>query len=137
MAVIRAAGKVKTVLVPVTPSTAFTRDTLVKFASGKVTPSEAGDAAAITFGVIRHTIASTDSDYASDRLIPIEVPVEKHVEYDVDVNSGLVATDLGAEFDIAGAGTVDRAASTDDVFLCIKRFSATKGRFFIRFNGSY
>jgi hypothetical protein len=137
MAVIRKSGKVKTILMPVTASTAFTKDTLVKFSSGKLVPCVSGDAAIDIEGVIRHTIASTDADYASDRLVPIEVPTEKHVIYIVDVNASLAATDLGTEYDISGPGTVDHSATSDKVVKTVGYISATKGLFHIKFKGSY
>ena len=125
---------------PVTPSTAFTADTFVKFSSGKLVPCVAGDGDAATqiVGVIRKTIVSTDSDYASDRLVPIEVPVEKHVEYTIDVGTGTIAaTDQGTEFDLAGAGTIDQSATTDKIAKLIKYMSSTKGVFWVKMNGSY
>lgn len=136
MSVILKKGKTKNILMPVTPSQAFTADTFVKFSSGKLVPCQSGDAAALVEGVIRKTIASTDADYANDRLVEIEVPVERHCQYEIDVNSGLVATDLGTEFDLADAATVDHAGTTDKVVKLIKYLSATKGIFYVKFSGS-
>lgn len=137
MAVIRKRGKVKTVPFPVTTSTAFTRDTFVKLTSGLIAPATSGDDSGTTIGVIRQTIAATDADYATARTVEIEVPLEKHVEYEIDVNAGLLSTDLGTEYDLAGAGTIDHSATTDKVAKCIKYISATKGWFWFKFNGSY
>lgn len=123
---------------PVTPSQVFVADSLVKFTSGKLVPCIAGDAAIDVVGIIRKAIATTDSDYASDRLVPIEVPVEKHVEYEMEVGTGTIAeTDKGTEYDLAGPTTVDQTATTDKVVKLIKRMTATKGVFWIKFNGSY
>lgn len=131
-------GLTKTILLPVTPSTVLAADSLVKFTSGKLVACVAGDAAIDVVGVFRGVIAATDSDYAVDRLIPIEVPVEKHVEYLLDVGTGTIAaTDVGAEFDLAGPTTVDQSATTDKVVKLTKYVSSTKGWFFIKFNGSY
>lgn len=131
-------GKTKTINLPVTPSQAFVTDSLVKFTSGKLVPCIAGDAAIDVVGIIRKAIVSTDADYASDRLVPIEVPLEKHVEYELDIGTGTIAaTDLGTEYDLAGPVTVDQSATTDKVVKLVARISATKGVFLIKFNGSY
>lgn len=129
-------GKMKTVWLPVTPSTDLDKRELMTFASGKLVAATAGTAAAAIVGLLDKEIATTDSDYADDRLVPVLVPVEKHVEYEGDTAS-LVATDVGGEFDLTDAGTVNRGASSVDVVKCIGRISATKGLFFIKVNGSY
>lgn len=130
-------GKVKTVWLPITPSTDLAKDTLVTFTSGKLVAATSSTAAVDIVGILDKEIATTDADYASDRLVPVLVPLEKHVEYRGDVTSGLVATDVGGEFDLTNAGTVNRGASSVDVVKCVKRLSATEGIFFIKINGSY
>ena len=137
MAFVRKRGKVKTIHLPVTPSTALTLNTIVKFSSGKLIAATTGDGPTGLIGLVKKTIASTDSDYASDRLVPVEVPVEKHVEYELAVDGNLAATDLGTEYDLQDAGTVDHDATTDKIFLITKYISATKAWGFIKFNGSY
>lgn len=122
----------------ITPSQVFAADSLVKFSSGKLVPCVAGDAAIDVVGIIRKAIAATDSDYALDRKVPIEVPQEKHCVYEMEVGTGAIAaTDRGTEFDLAGPATVDQSATTDKVVKLIKFISTTKGEFFIKFNGSY
>jgi hypothetical protein len=131
-------GETKNENMSVTPSQAFSADTLVKFTSGKLVPCIAGDAAIDVVGIIRKAIASTDADYALDRLVPIEVPAEKHCVYEMEVGTGTIAaTDRGTEYDLAGAATVDQSATTDKVVKLIKFISTTKGEFFIKMNGSY
>lgn len=137
MSFIKKRGKTKSIWLPVTTSQVFTKDSIVEFTSGLLAPADAGEAAIDLVGIIRKTIAATDSDYATSRLVPIEVPVEKHVEYIADFNSGLLSTDLGTEYDLADAVTVDHAATTDKCFKVIGYISATKGIVFIKFNGSY
>jgi len=123
---------------PVTPSTAFVADSLVKYSSGKLVPCVAGDAAIDVVGIIRKAITSADSDYALDREVPIEVTAEKHCLYEMEVGTGAIAaTDRGTEFDLAGPTTVDQSATTDKVVKLKKFISATKGVFYIKFNGSY
>ena len=137
MSVILKRGKTKTINMAVTPSTAFTADTFVKFSSGKLVPCVAGDAAVLVEGVIRKAIASTDADYALDREVPIEVPTERFVEYEIDVGTGTIAaTDRGTEFDLAAAGTVDQTGTTDKVVKLVRFLTSTKGVFYVKFSGS-
>lgn len=137
MSFIRYKGKTKFVWLPVTPSTAITAGALVTFSSGKLIAATSSTAAVDIAGVIRHTIASTDSDYASDRLVEVEVPLEKHVVYTADVSSGLVATDVGLEVDLTDSLNVNRGATSIKAVKCVGRLSATKGRFYVKVNGSY
>lgn len=130
-------GKVKTMYLPVTTSTAFTKDTLVSFSAGLLTVATSSSASADIIGVIRKTIASTDSDYATARLVPVDVPVERFTEWEADVTSGLVAADILKEVDLTDAATVNRAASSIKAVRVTKVISTTKGLFHIKFHGSY
>lgn len=136
MSFIRKQGKVKTIWLPVTTSTALTINNLVKFTAGLLV-AVTTDASAAVIGVGKKAIVAADSDYATARLIPVEVPVEKHVVYEFDVNAGLLSTDLGTEYDLADAGTVNHAATTNLNVKVLKFISATKGQGFVKFNGSY
>lgn len=100
MAAIRKSGLTKEIYFPKAASTAFTLNCFVKFdASGHVIPSVSTDATIL--GVCLKTIASTDSDYASNTLIPIEVPVEKAVEWIVPVETGTATAALvGTQCDL-------------------------------------
>lgn len=131
------AGKVKTAWLPVTTSTAIARGALVTFSSGLLVAATAQTANAAIVGVLDKTIAATDSDYATARLVPVIVPIEKHVLFEGDVTSGLVAADLGTECDLTDASTVDRSASTYDVAKAVGVISSTKGLFWLKINGSY
>lgn len=135
MAFTRKRGKTKLMWLPVTPSTAFTEGGLVSFSSGKLIKATNTEKCHNIVGVIRKTIASTDADYASDRLVPVEVPVEKNVEWSAPVQVGtLVATSVGLYFDLStddlGNG-VDQSASAENVAFCTKFVSATEGWFIL------
>jgi len=43
-------------------------------------------------GVIRQTIASTDSDYASTKLVKVEFPIEPSVEFEFTAGGALAQT---------------------------------------------
>jgi hypothetical protein len=132
------AGKVKTAWLPVTASTAIARGALVTFSSGKLVAATAQTANAAIVGVLDKAIVATDADYATDlRLVPVIVPIEKHVLFEGDVTSGLVVGDIGTECDLTDASTVDRAGSTYDVAKCVGVISSTKGNFWLKINGSY
>lgn len=131
-------GKVKNVFLPVTTSTAFTKDTLVEITSGLVGVADDNDT--LLAGVIRKTIASTDADYASARRVPICVPMERHCIWEIDVESGdtaVAGTHEGTEVGIVTAGTVDLDDTTNKVFLITKVVSASKVQGYLKINGSY
>lgn len=130
-------GKTKKVPFPMTPSTALSKDSLVTLTSGKVVAATSSTAAVDILGIIPKAIVSTDSDYASDRLIEIVMPVEKNVVYEMDVTSGLVAADVGLEVDLTDASTVNRGANSVKVVKCVGVKSATKGYFMVKANGAY
>lgn len=134
---VRHKGLTKLIKVPVTPSTAFLNGALVSYASGKIIPATSITTALSHVGVIRKAIASTDADYASERLVSVEVPCEKNVEWEVDFTSGLVATDIGLEVDLTDSVTMNRAASAVDVAMVKEVLSTTKGIVVLKLAGSY
>ena len=126
MAFIRFRGKTKTMWFPRPGSQAFTKGDLVyPNGSGQVIPADATSGRHI--GVIKKTVASTDDDYATaDVLVPIEVPVEKWVEWRVEAAGTAVADDIGDEIDLTDANTVNRAASAKDACLVTGFISPTE-----------
>lgn len=129
-------GKTKTVPLPVTTSTALTKDTLVEMTSGLVAAADDNDTSLT--GVLVKTIASTDSDYANARLIGVRVPVERHVIWECDSLSGTFsASDIGGEYGISAAGTLDQTDTTNKVFLVTEFVSTSKIRGYLKINGSY
>lgn len=120
-------GKTKVLWLPVTASTALSKDSLVTFSSGQLVAATSGTAAVDIVGAIQKAIASTDSDYATGgRLVPVRVPIQKFTEWEFDTSS-LSATDVGGYVDLTDASTVNRAASSTDVVYVTKYISATKG----------
>ena len=130
-------GKTKEIQLPVTVSTAITAGTLLTTTSGKLVAATSSTAAVNIVGILKATIAATDSDYATARNVTVVVPTEKHVVYEADVTSGLVVADIGLEQDLTDGATVNRAASSVDVVKCIGVISSTKGLFLVKINGSY
>jgi hypothetical protein len=105
--------------------------------SGKLVAAGAATSPLLFEGVIDKTITSADADYASDRLVPVLVPIEKNVVWEADVSSGLVATDRGTEVDLTDGATVNRGAGSVDAVKVVAVLSATKGLFYVKINGSY
>lgn len=128
---IRKQGKTKLMWLPVTVSTALSKGALVAWSSGYLIAATSTTAPTSIVGVIRHAIASSDSDYATARLVEVEVPVEANVVWEADVTSGLVAADRGLFQDLTNSLTVNRGASSYDVVQCVKVISTTKGHFIL------
>ncbi len=133
MAFKRYKGKTKTVWLPVTTSTALSKDSVVSWSSGLLIAATSSTAALSHAGVTPRAIVSTDADYATARLIPVIVPVEKNVVWLADFTATLATTDLGAEVDFTDAVTVNRAASSVDTCIIVGYISATKGLVMINF----
>ncbi len=135
MAFTRHKGKTVTRWLPVTTSTTFTKGDIVAWSSGLLIKATTTSAAKTHVGVIKKTIAATDSDYATARLVPVEVPLEKMVEWR-STGVALVATENGLWQDLASAGTVDRAGSTYDAVQQKGIIFATEGIFILNLGGA-
>ena len=135
MAFTRYRGKTKTVHLPVTTSTTFTKGDIVAWASGFLIKATTTSAAKTHVGVIKKTIAATDSDYATARLVPVDIPLEKMVEWR-STGTALVATENGLWMDLTAAGAVDRAGSTYDAVQQKSIISTTEGIFILNLGGA-
>lgn len=91
-----------------------------------IADSTAGNA----FGVIRQTIASTDSDYASTKTVQIEVPDEPAVEWEGTIGSGtFTAADVNKYCDLVDGVSVAVDTQSKNVVFVAGYVSATRGRF--------
>jgi hypothetical protein len=136
MAFRKVKGKTKNEWLPVTPSTAIAAGALVTFSSGKLVAAGAATAADDLAGVLVKAITALDEDYADDRKVAVQVPLQRNVVWEF-TTSGLVATDIGVDVDLTDSVTVDRSATAIGVVRPTKRLSATKGQGFVKINGSY
>lgn len=127
----RKQGKTKFLYLPVTASTTFSEGGLVAFSSGKLIEATSSSNPSTIVGVIRHAITAADADYANERMVEVEVPVENYVVWEGDVTSGLVAADVGLYQDLTDNLTVNRAASTLDIVQCVGVITTTKGNFIL------
>ena len=125
MALILYRGLTKTIWFPRPASQAFTKGALVYTnTSGQVIPADATSARHV--GVIKRTVVSTDDDYATeDVLVPIQVPIERWVEWRV-LTASAVADDILEEIDLTDSVTANRGASSKDALLVTRFVSATE-----------
>lgn len=121
---------------PVKTSVAFTAGDIVISTAGLVDVATSASVPGLAIGVIRHAIASTDSDYTTARIVEVEVPVEKNCEWEI-ASASLVAADLMLEVDLTDARTVNRGASSVKIVRATKVISTTLGWFHIKFGGAY
>lgn len=122
----RYSGKTKVMWLPKAASTAFSKGALVyPNGLGQVIPADSTSGCHV--GVIQRDVASTDSDYASTSLVPVEVPVERWTEWVVDASSA-VAADVLTEIDLTDSLNANRSASSKDALLVTGIISASKIR---------
>ena len=131
-------GKVKTVWLPATASTAFSKSAIVSWSSGQLIPATSSTTALSHAGVIERAVLSTDTDYAtSGHLVPVTVPLEKNVVWKADTTATLVATDVGLEVDLTDSLTINRGASSIKVAMVHGVISTTLGLYILKLNGAY
>lgn len=127
----------RTIWLPMTASTAVTKNTLVTLTSGQIVAAAAGTATVDLVGVMGKTTASTDSDYATaGRLVPILIPRERFATYEAD-SATLASATIGAEYDLSDGNTVNPAANSVKIVKYIGAISTLKGLFFVKFGGAY
>lgn len=132
MAFIKVRGKTKVEWLDVTVSTAFTKNTLVEWTSGYIAVADDNDTDVA--GVILKTIASTDDDYATERKVPVLVPIEKHVVWEADTADTFVqASHAGVEVGIVDAANLDLDDTTNKVFKIISG-NGTKIKGYLKVN---
>jgi len=129
-------GRTKTIYLPWTIGQVIPIGGLVGMTSGQCIPHVAGTAGAAAIGVSLKAITSSSDEYTTQGDIAVQVPIEKGVEWEIDVDDthDLVLLDIGSFFDLSSesgyeSDTVDAGESSEDVFQCVGFVSATKGIF--------
>lgn len=125
--VTRASGRTKIMWFPKTAAAAIGTNVFVDFASGYITVC-ASDTGELILGVYRGDSYSTADTYVN--LVPVEVPIEKYVEWELDVyDSGCAQSIVGTYVDLhTDGGQLLGSTSTDASLLVTKYISATKAR---------
>lgn len=115
-------------------STAVAMGDALKFSSGYVIPATAGQTVP-TAGVSLGVVTSSDSDYASAKLVPVQMLTPDSI-FLADVGTGTATiANVGVGYDLAAAGTVDLSASTHKVVTVVGVISASK--VLVKFNSGY
>jgi len=127
----RVQGRTKLMWLPVTPSTDFPAGALVAFDNGKLVPATTDTPGYSIIGVIRHAITEKDSDYDQDRLVEVEVPIEKNVIWEATASTELSASNVGQYYDLDDSSTVNLNANTNSIVFCVKDVDTTKGWFIL------
>ena len=127
---VKAKGKTKFVKVLMTASVAAEEGSLMypdPSNAGQYTVADA--TAGNFFGVIRQTIATTDDDYASTKLVSVEIPVENNVEWFFTVGSGtFTAADVGKIVDLADEKSLAVDSTSKLVARITQYISSTRGK---------
>lgn len=105
-------------------STAFTNGALTYWnGSGAIIPADATSGQHA--GIITKTIASTDSDYTSTKVVEVIVPQDDNI-FEVDVSTGTFTTSMiGNTYDLASSTGIDVSAQSKNVVTIVGYKSAT------------
>jgi hypothetical protein len=111
---IRTKGMPKFERFPKKASTVFAVGDLVAFdGSGAIKPAVAGDTAGFV-GIIKKLVAATDSDYAANTLVEVDVNLTGDSEFEVDANGTITTAMIGLYRDIiTNAGTISSSVATN------------------------
>lgn len=103
---------------PKVASTVFAVGDAVTFnGSGQVAPAVAATTTGIV-GICKKAVAATDSDYAANTPIAIDVNLSADSEFEIDANGTVTAAMVGLYKDIiTNAGTMAIAAATNNHFI--------------------
>ena len=111
-------------------STAFAfNDVVTRNSSGQLALATASTPRAEILGLIQSTIASTDSDYASTKTVPVLLVCECEADFEADVDSGTLTTAMvGKRFDLNDQNGIDVTSEGQKAVEITRYLSATKAR---------
>lgn len=111
-------------------STAFDfNDVVTRNASGVLAKATASTPRSELFGLIQAVIASTDTDYASAKSVPVLLLEGCEAEFEADVDTGtLLATMVGKRFDLNDEDGIDVTSEGQKAVEITRYLSATKAR---------
>jgi hypothetical protein len=109
-------------------STAFAMGALVAIdANGFITPAVTASASNDIIGIIQRAVTATDTDYAQNTFVEVDVLTRKNDWVVADVGTGTPAqTDVGEAVEIDNSLTVDVVAVATPLVRVEKIISATK-----------
>jgi hypothetical protein len=127
MSFLRISGKPRLQWYPKAASTDFNVGDLVyPNGSGAIIPADSTSGNHL--GVALKAVASTDDDYASTTLVPIDEVGEDDI-FEATVTGTLTTAMVGNFYDLSNAYTVNVGATSKKVVRCVGFISATKGLF--------
>ena len=147
MAFIRKRGKTKMMYFGSTASQAIGKGACVALSSGRLIPAKNDDDPSTIVGVIPAAITSASAAYATAGTpVAVEVPVEKNVVWEADLNATggasypLTTTDQGTYMDLYTDDSglyVDTNVSTLDTVFCTGYINTLKGEFILNIGPDY
>lgn len=110
-----------------TASTAFSANSLVDWPASPTGFFVAATASTTKLcGILLKAVTSADSDYASNSLKPVLVPINGMNSEVIATTASAAATDVGTRVDLTDAVTVNRGASSVGRFVITGFISATQ-----------
>jgi hypothetical protein len=107
-------------------------DALIADGSGAVTVATATSTAII--GICQKKVASTDADYASNTMMPVEV-IDFNAIYEADVDNTLTTAMVGLRRDLTDKDSVNATGTTHNQVTIVGYISATKA--LVMFNSAF
>lgn len=109
-------------------STAFTfNDVVTRNSAGKLALATASTPRSELLGLIQQEIASTDSNYASDKSVAV-LEFTDDVEFEADVDGTLTTAMRGLRFDLSDEDSVDVTSNAQKAVEIVRYISASKAR---------
>ncbi len=109
-------------------STAFDfNDVVTRDANGKLAKATATTPRSEILGLIQQTIASTDADYAKDKVVAVIVPCDCECLFEADVDAGTFTTAMrGLRYDLNDANGINVGSQLQKSVEIVKYLSSTK-----------
>lgn len=104
-------------------STAFSKNALVAFDSdGYIIPATASSTINGLVGVILQDVASTDADYASATMVPVDVPRRLEDQFVADnVTTSAAQTDVGETVELVNSLTINVGETTNNPLVRVEK----------------
>lgn len=112
---------------PKVASTAISANALL-YADGSGAVQPADSTSGNHIGVSLRKVTSADADYAETSKIPV-MELTPNMVFEATVTGTLTAAKVGTYMDLSDSLTVNAAATSKNVVLCVGYISATRGLF--------
>ena len=115
------------VSLPAHTGVTFTAGSLVVLSSGTLT--NATKKSTTLVGIIKESIDSTNTKYSDTSNVAVQVPIAPGAQVEADVTGSLATTNIGVDYDIKNATTVDVGSTATGQVKCKGYISTSKGKF--------